>query len=420
MQCLICNKENEKQICKSCVDNDNVKKIIDRMKLNENIDKEVFSNMVINLTESLDSPLKEYYRIMSDIKKWYCVPKIKREYLIDNANICLESNEISNKEKNIIKALLLDTYYKNHQYEYAETIAVNLKKQDLDDLSLYNLGNYYIHTRRYDLAIELLNKAMIICQNEDIKVSINNRITECEERINGNSKRKQYLPSEQENRIIYSEFMKSIGIEIELPKEKPKAPGDIDINDYPIPIELTKAGFKTFVAFDIESTGVNHNIDSITELAAIRVVDGKIVESKEFIFQELVHPYRRKIPKNVEEITGITNEMVSDAREIWEVFKDFAEFIKDDILVGYNCITFDSKFLVKAGCLSNIKIENKYFDVMNYVNKLKYKLNYDSKTLTNIGELLGIKNPNAHRALADSITTAKVYLKLLEMDDNIW
>lgn len=420
MQCLICNKENEKQICKSCVDNDNVKKIIDRMKLNENIDKEVFSNMVINLTESLDSPLKEYYRIMSDIKKWYCVPKIKREYLIDNANICLESNEISNKEKNIIKALLLDTYYKNHQYEYAETIAVNLKEQDLDDLSLYNLGNYYIHTRRYDLAIELLNKAMIICQNEDIKVSINNRITECEERINGNSKRKQYLPSEQENRIIYSEFMKSIGIEIELPKEKTKAPGDIDINDYPIPIELTKAGFKTFVAFDIESTGVNHNIDSITELAAIRVVDGKIVEEKEFIFQELVHPYRRKIPKNVEEITGITNEMVSDAREIWEVFKDFAEFIKDDILIGYNCMTFDSKFLVKAGCLSNIKIENKYFDVMNYVNKLKYKLNYDSKTLTNIGELLGIKNPNAHRALADSITTAKVYLKLLELDDDIW
>lgn len=420
MQCLICNKENEKQICKSCVDNDNVKKIIDRMKLNENIDKEVFSNMVINLTESLDSPLKEYYRIMSDIKKWYSVPKIKREYLIDNANICLESNEISNKEKNIIKALLLDTYYKNHQYESAENIAVNLKKQDLDDLSLYNLGNYYIHTRRYDIALELLNKAMIICQNEDIKVSINNRITECEERINGNSKRKQYLPSEQENRIIYNEFMKSIGIEIELPKEKPKAPGDININDYPIPIELTKAGFKTFVAFDIESTGVNHNFDSITELAAIRVVDGKIVESKEFIFQELVHPYRRKIPKNVEEITGITNEMVSDAREIWEVFKDFAEFIKDDILIGYNCMTFDSKFLVKAGCLSNIKIENKYFDVMNYVNKLKYKLNYDSKTLTNIGELLGIKNPNAHRALADSITTAKVYLKLLEMDDNIW
>lgn len=418
MQCLICNKENEKQICKSCIDNDNVKKIIERMKLNENIDKEVFDNMVFSLTESLASPLKEFYRITSDIKKWYSIPKIKREYLIDNANICLESNEISNKEKNIIKSLLLDAYNKNYQYNQAEKIANNLCEEELDELSLYNLGEYYNCTRRYDLAIDSLNKALIICQNEDIKVSINNRIIECEERKNND--KKPYLPLNTENRIIYSEFMKSIGIEVELPKVKAKAPGQIEIDDYPIPIELTEAGFKSFVAFDIESTGINHNWDSITELAAIRVVDGKIVEEKDFIFQELVHPYKRKIPKNVEEITGITNEMVQDAREVWEVFKDFADFIKDDILVGYNCMTFDSKFLVRAGCLSNIKIENKYFDVMNYVNKFRYKLNYDSKTLTNIGELLGIKNPNAHRALADSITTAKVYLKLLEMDDNIW
>jgi len=260
----------------------------------------------------------------------------------------------------------------------------------------------------------------MICKNENIKVSINNRIIECEDRKKETNAKKPYLPANTENRIIYSEFMKSIGIEIELPKVvKTKAPGSIEINDYPMPVELIEAGFKSFVAFDIESTGVNHNWDSIIELAAIRVVDGKIVEEKEFIFQELVHPYRRKIPKNVEEITGITNEMVSDAREIWEVFKDFAEFIKDDILIGYNCMTFDSKFLVKAGCLSNIIIENKYFDVMKYVNKFRYKLNYDKKTLTNIGELLGIKNPNAHRALADSITTAKVYLKLLELDDDI-
>lgn len=417
MRCLICNKENEKQICKSCVDNDNVKKIIDRMKINENIDKEVFNNMVFVLTENIDSPFKEYYRIMSDIKKWYSVPKIKRDYLIENAYICLESNEISDKEKSIIKSLLLDAYYKNYQYKHAEDIAGNLKEAELDEISLYNLGEYYNCTRRYDLALDLLNIALVICKNEDIKISINNRIIECEDRKNG--KRKPYLPSNTENRIIYSEFMKSIGIEIGLPKDKIKPREEIDINDYPIPIELTKAGFKSFVAFDIESTGVNHNRDSITEIAAIRVVDGKILEEKEFIFQELVHPYKRKIPKNVEEITGITNEMVSDAREVWEVFKDFAEFIKDDILIGYNCMTFDSKFLVKAGCLSNIKIENKYFDVMNYVKKFKYKLNYDSKTLTNIGELLGIKNPNAHRALADSVTTAKVYLKLLEIDDDI-
>lgn len=421
MKCLICDKEQEKQICKICLDNNHINYTIDKIKLNENISLEEYDNIILEITKNLSSPLKEYYIIISNIKKFYSVPKIKREYLIENAYVCLESDLLNDKEKNIIKTLLLDAYYKNYQFENAENIADNLKDEEIDELSLYTLSDYYICTRRYDLAKKLLNKANTICQNEDIKISINNKITECEAREKGkeNGGKAPYLPSQIENKIIYQQFMKSIGIEVDLPKIRAKAPSKIAISDYPIPIELKEAGFKSFVAFDIESTGIDHSKDSITEIAAIRVVDGVLVETKEFIFQELVHPYKRNIPQNVEKLTGITNEMVYDAREIWEVFKDFADFIKDDILLGYNCMTFDSKFLVRAGRLSNIKIENKYFDVMNYVKKFKSKLNYDSKTLTNISELLGITNPNAHRALADAITTAKVYLKLLEIDDNL-
>lgn len=36
-------------------------------------------------------------------------------------------------------------------------------------------------------------------------------------------------------------------------------------------------------------------------------------------------------------------------------------------------------------------------------------------TLAEFGESIGIKNPHAHRALADAITIAKIYLKLLEI-----
>ena len=55
--------------------------------------------------------------------------------------------------------------------------------------------------------------------------------------------------------------------------------------------------------------------------------------------------------------------------------------------------------------------------IENYIKKFENKLNYSSKTLTSISEILGIVNPQAHRALADSITTAKVYLKLLEIEE---
>ena len=216
------------------------------------------------------------------------------------------------------------------------------------------------------------------------------------------------MPSSQENKEKYIEFMKTINIEIEKTVSRTKVPDKISNDDYPLPIELKESGFKSFVAFDLETTGIDHTKDSITEIAAIRVVNGEIVESKEFIFQELVHPYKKRIPENVEKITGITNEMVHKCREVWEVFKDFSEFIGDDILVGYNCMSFDSKFLRRAGRLSNKIITNKYFDVMNYIKKFESVLHYENKTLSCISGLLGITNPNAHRALADSVTTAKV------------
>ena len=66
---------------------------------------------------------------------------------------------------------------------------------------------------------------------------------------------------------------------------------------------------------------------------------------------------------------------------------------------------------------TNKIITNKYFDVMNYVKKFESVLHYENKTLNCISGLLDITNPNAHRALADSITTAKVYLKLLKLEE---
>ena len=161
---------------------------------------------------------------------------------------------------------------------------------------------------------------------------------------------------------------------------------------------------------------VNNVMEENHYIMWIKVVNGEIVEKKDFIFQELVKPYKKKIPKNVEELTGITNKMVAECRNIWEVFPDFVKFIENNVLVGYNCMTFDSKFLVRAGRLSNLIINNQYFDVMHLVKKYKKSLDTENMTLVQVGKALGIENPQAHRALADAITTAKVYLKILELN----
>ena len=419
MKCLICNKENNNKVCNDCINKLSINEIIERIRNIENLEYEEYREIINNVANTYQTPLKEYCMIMSNVRKYYRIPKINQEYLLENAFVCLESDLISNKDKNIINTLLLDTYYKNYLFDNAESIAENLKGEMLDDLSLYALGDYYTITRRYDIAENYLENAVMLCHDESTMKYITDKLIECQERRKArlNGGRAEYMPSSQENKEKYIEFMKSINVEIEKPISRTKTLEKISNDDYPLPIELKESGFKSFVAFDLETTGIDHSKDSITEIAAIRVINGEIVESKEFIFQELVHPYKKRIPENVEKITGITNEMVHECREVWKVFKDFSDFIKDDILVGYNCMSFDSKFLRRAGRLSNKIITNKYFDVMNYVKKFESVLHYENKTLNCISGLLGITNPNAHRALADSITTAKVYLKLLELEE---
>ncbi len=72
----------------------------------------------------------------------------------------------------------------------------------------------------------------------------------------------------------------------------------------------------------------------------------------------------------------------------------------------------------RAGRYSNWIIENKYFDVMHYADQFKEQLGIDAKkaSLGELSEKLEIENPRTHRALADAITTARVFLKLKEMN----
>ena len=367
-------------------------------------------NIINDKVLKYESPIKEFLEIYTLFGKYYSVPKVFRIQIYDNYLKIIENVSILDEDKFIINVLLLDALYKDYRYNEAEEVFKKICDSKYNNKYSYlNIAEYLVITRRYDLA----NKYFDMLKDDDnseFKELINNKLIDLEKRKNG----KHYLPLDRENKIKYQEFMKSLDVLVTLPIERAKAPQKIKIDDYPILFEKVLPGFNSFVAFDLETTGVDPTKDSITEMAAIKVVNGKVVETKKFIFQELVHPYKKRIPKEVEDITGITNEMVYNCREVWEVFNDFMDFVGDDILLGYNCINFDMKFLVRAGRLSNRIISNRIFDVFPYAKN--FKLNQRDNKLTTIGLALGIENPQAHRALADSITTAKVYLKLLELD----
>jgi DNA polymerase-3 subunit alpha (Gram-positive type) len=95
---------------------------------------------------------------------------------------------------------------------------------------------------------------------------------------------------------------------------------------------------------DIETTGFDRRWDSIIEVAAI--LYNTDLKKQIITFHEYIKPYK-KIPEEIEKITGITNAQVENCRGEFEVLKDFIQFIKEyapDAIVGHNYDAFDGEF----------------------------------------------------------------------------
>jgi len=95
-----------------------------------------------------------------------------------------------------------------------------------------------------------------------------------------------------------------------------------------------------FIAFDIETSGLFPQRGArIIEIGAVAIGKGKITEE----FSSLVN-CGVKVPKHIEQIHGITDEMLVGQPSPEEVFPRFLAFISGSPLVAHNA-KFDIKFL---------------------------------------------------------------------------
>ena len=98
----------------------------------------------------------------------------------------------------------------------------------------------------------------------------------------------------------------------------------------------------SFVAVDLETTGLDPKKDRIIEIGAIRVENGEVAGE----YQQLVNP-GCPIPDFVSDLTGITDEMVEKAPMIGEVLDEFLKFCGELPIVGHQ-VMFDYRFLKRA------------------------------------------------------------------------
>ena len=162
-----------------------------------------------------------------------------------------------------------------------------------------------------------------------------------------------------------------------------------------------------FVVFDLETTGLSRYQDKITEIGAVRIKDGEIVEE----FNELVNP-EKLIPEKVIELTGITNEMVMDKPKIDKVLPKFLDFAKDAILVGQNS-DFDIGFVKENSRILDLEFAPIYMDTLPMARALFTDMGRFS--LDKIARKLNIPSFNHHRASDDARATAQIFIKMYKM-----
>ena len=174
------------------------------------------------------------------------------------------------------------------------------------------------------------------------------------------------------------------------------------VNDTSLPIYGDK--YETFdgefCVFDIETTGLSQKNDKITEIGAVILKDGEIIDT----YNSLVNPGITISEENIK-ITGITNEMVANERPIEVVLPEFLSFVGNRILVAHNA-KFDTGFIRRECRANNLPFNYTYLDTVG----LSRFVNPDLKRhkLDVLAKHYSLGDFNHHRASDDAEMLARI------------
>lgn len=160
----------------------------------------------------------------------------------------------------------------------------------------------------------------------------------------------------------------------------------------------------SFIVLDFETTGLSPNVGArTTEVAAVLVENGRMTDR----YQSLMNPGVR-IPSFIQDLTGITNQMISKAPNNAKVMKELHQFIGKTPLVAHNA-SFDKKFLDAELELVGLKAPQPMACSLLVARRV-----YQKAPNHKLGTLVKYKNIETngvfHRALADAEMTARLWL----------
>jgi len=164
---------------------------------------------------------------------------------------------------------------------------------------------------------------------------------------------------------------------------------------------------KTYVVFDIETTGFSANYHKITEIGAVKIEDGVITEE----FHQLINP-GVPVPWKITEITGITDDLLAGQPTIEEALPLFIDFCENCTLVAHNA-SFDMSFIKFNAAAQDLECYFEVVDTLSLARRVFPRL--ENHKLNTVANHLGIEHLDHHRAMGDARATANIFLRCCEL-----
>lgn len=156
---------------------------------------------------------------------------------------------------------------------------------------------------------------------------------------------------------------------------------------------------KTLIFLDIETTGFDLEKDQITEVAAIKVINGVIISE----FHKFI-----EADNNFENSSDDSD--FQNAEPLDTVLHDFSAFLeKDSILISHNIKNYDYIFLKKYMSQLNIELDNTFIDTLELSRNM---FTEGRHSLEKMAEYFNISNRNINSSADKAIITNKLFWHL--------
>ncbi|MDF7799216.1 3'-5' exonuclease [Pontiellaceae bacterium B1224] len=167
---------------------------------------------------------------------------------------------------------------------------------------------------------------------------------------------------------------------------------------------------RTFVAFDVETTGFSPEEERVIEIGAVKYCDGEIVDSTHW----LINP---GCPILNSEVHGISDEMIIGYPGFNDTYRAFSNFVGNAVLLAHNA-SFDVRFMTAEIERNGLKpLPNPTINTLTLFRR--WFPDAPSHKLGPLAEYLKIPVAVEHRAEDDSATLLKIFNLGLETRPSI-